>query len=114
MTFYNRNGILYIRLKGRRVSTKLTDTPTNRKLVKSYHKNDEFFHNLGIVTKGIPTVVELCERVLLEKEKIVKNTTYIAYSSLLNSRIKPFFEKRLITTIKKRDVLKFFNTFNDK
>lgn len=27
MTFYNREGILYVRLNGRRISTKLDDTP---------------------------------------------------------------------------------------
>ena len=35
MRLYNRNGILYIDINGKRTSSKLQDTPTNRKLLEN-------------------------------------------------------------------------------
>ena len=48
MTFYNRKGMLYARINGKRVSTKLKDTKANRKLFESYSKNDEFFKKFNV------------------------------------------------------------------
>ena len=56
-------------MNGKRVSTKLEDTPKNRKLVESYHKNDEFFNKFNI-NNGVPTVSELLNQVLEDKEEI--------------------------------------------
>ena len=68
MTFYSRNGMLYVRINSKRLSTKMTDTVKNRKLVESYYRNDEFFNKFEI-NKQVPTVLELCEEVLKQKEK---------------------------------------------
>ena len=113
MTFYNRNGNLYVRLDGKRISTKLKDTPNNRKMVESYHKNDKFFKKFNVTT-NVPTVVELCEEVLLEKFNSVKRTSYNAYESLFNSRIQPFFENRLINEIRPLHIKEFYDSFTDR
>ena len=43
MRLYNRNGILYIDINGKRTSSKLQDTPTNRKLLENQYKNCIYF-----------------------------------------------------------------------
>ena len=56
MTFYDRKGILYVRINGKRVSTKLEYSKENIKLYKSYAKNEEFFKKFDVI-KTSPTVV---------------------------------------------------------
>lgn len=113
MTFYNRNGKLYYRLNGKRVSSKLLDTPLNRKLLLSYHKNEEFLNKFDL-NKSFPTLVSLCDYVLNEKEKYLKATSYSSYSSLLQSRIIPFFKDKKVNEVLRKDILKFYSTFTDK
>lgn len=113
MTFYNRNGMLYARINGKRVSTKLEYSKENIKLFKSYAKNEEFFKKFDVMKK-VPTVVDLCKEVLEEKREILKRTSYTNYLSLLNSRIIPFFNKRKVTEIKPLDILEFYKTFTDR
>ena len=48
MTFYDRKGILYARINGKRVSTKLEYSKENIKLFKSYAKNEEFFKKFDV------------------------------------------------------------------
>ncbi|QNK85401.1 hypothetical protein HOO31_01945 [Aliarcobacter cryaerophilus] len=74
MRLYNRNGYLYIDINGKRVSSKLKDTPTNRKLLENQYKNDEFYKKFNVKTKG-KTVLEFCMEVLEEKEKKLQPTT---------------------------------------
>lgn len=112
MNFYSRNGILYIRLNGKRLSTKLPDTPKNRKLVQSYSKNEEFFNKFEI-NNHIPTVLELCEEVLQEKELVLKMSSYRTYVSLYNSRVVKFFDKE-ITFYKPKHIELWYKTFTDK
>ena len=88
MTFYNRNGVLYARINGQRVSTKLKDTKKNRKLFESYAKNDEFFKKFDVKV-DTPTIIELCEEVLEEKEMTLKATSLRAYLSLLIVELNP-------------------------
>lgn len=52
MRLYNRNGILYIDINGKRTSSKLQDNPTNRKLLENQYKNTEFFKKFNVKTKG--------------------------------------------------------------
>ncbi len=92
MTFYDRGGMLYVRINGKRVSTKLEYSKENIKLFKSYAKNDEFFKKFNVMG-NIPTVVELCKEVLEDKKDTLKRTSYTNYLSLLNSRIIPFLIK---------------------
>lgn len=110
MRFYNRKGILYISVNGVRKSTKLPYNKDNIKLVKSYHKNDEFFNKMGIV-KDFPKIVDICKEVL--EKKNIKQTSYLAYESLLNSRIVPFFGSKRVNEIKPKDIEKFYYTFSD-
>lgn len=112
MTFYSRKGILYARINGNRVSTKLKDTRQNRKLFESYANNDEFFKKFDI-DDYIPTILELCEEVLLEKESTLKGTSLRAYLSLYNSRIEPYFQDKLITEFKPKHVDIWYKTFKD-
>ncbi|MCT7549853.1 site-specific integrase [Aliarcobacter butzleri] len=113
MTFYNRNGMLYARINGKRVSTKLEYSKENIKLFKSYAKNEEFFKKFDVMKK-IPTVVDLCKEVLEDKKDTLKRTSYTNYLSMLNSRIIPFFNKRKVTEIKPLDILEFYKTFTDR
>lgn len=113
MTFYNRNGILYARINGQRISTKLKDTKENRKLFESYAKNDEFFKKFNVV-KNVPTIMELCEEVMREKEKKLKPTSFNTYSCFLKKHIKPFFDKKKITEIKPIHIKKWYDIFTDK
>lgn len=118
MNFYNRksnkfpkNGMLYVRINGKRISTKLEDTKANRKLFTSYSKNDEFFKKFNVVKDTVPTLVKLCVQVLDEKEKTIKATSYNSYLSLYNSRIFPFFKDMLVSDIKPIHIKEFYNTF---
>lgn len=113
MTFYNRSGMLYARINGKRVSTKLEYSKENIKLFKSYAKNDEFFEKFNVM-RNIPTVVDLCKEVLEDKKEILKRTSYTNYLSLLNSRIIPFFNKRKVIDIKPLDISEFYKTFTDR
>lgn len=112
MKFYNRDGVLYIRIDGKRISTKLKDTARNRKLVKSYHKNDEFFKRFN-VCKSIPTVNELCIEVLDEKEKDLKPNSYYSYLSLFNTKIKPHFTKP-VSYYEPIHIDTWYKTFTDR
>ena len=53
MRIYNRRHILYIDHQGKRLSSKLKDTPTNRKLLENQFKNDAFYKKFNVKTKGI-------------------------------------------------------------
>jgi integrase len=114
MTFYNRNGKLYIRINGKRISTKLKDTLPNRKLIQSYHNNSEFFNKFKLTVSEVPTLIHLCGIVLDEKEQILKQTSYASYSSIFHSRLKPYFKDIKVDAITRKDLLKFYNTFTDK
>jgi len=113
MKFYNRNGMLYVRINGTRVSTKLKDTKENRKLFESYAKNDEFFEKFD-VSKKQKTVLDFCIEILAEKEKVLKGTTMETYYSFFSSRIKPYFENKYPQEIRPKHVLEFYKTFTDK
>lgn len=113
MKFYTRNNILYVRINGKRISTKLKDTRANRKLVTSYSKHDEFLEKFD-VKDNIPTILELCEEVLLEKEDTLKTTSLRAYLSLYKSRIQPYFKDILITDLKPKHVHQWYKTIKDK
>ena len=93
MKLYNRNGILYIYLNGVRKSSGLKDTKENRKLLEKHHKKDEFYKKFDVKTEG-KTVIELCEEVLIEKEKRLQPTIMKTYYSLFENRIIPFFGKK--------------------
>lgn len=113
MNFYTRNKMLYIRIDGKRISSKLLDTPNNRKLIESYHKNDDFLTKFNLIKK-VPTLIFLCLDVLELKEKYLKSTSYSTYEALFNTRIKPFFKDKKVNEITRSDILRFYNTFNDK
>lgn len=112
MTFYSRNGILYVRINGKRISTKLKDTKENRKLVSSYHKNDEFFKKFN-VKKRVSNILDLCQEVLREKESSLKPTSYKVYTSIYNSSILPYFNK-YVTEVEPYDIDQWYKQFKSK
>lgn len=112
MTFYNRNNILYVRINGKRVSTKLEDTPKNRKLVESYYKNDEFFNKFNI-NSVVPTVSELLNQVLKDKESSVKKSTFNLYLFVATSKIYPYFKDKFVDKITPLDMSNFYKINND-
>lgn len=113
MRLYNRNGILYIDINGKRTSSKLRDTPTNRKLLENQYKNTEFYKKFNVKTKG-KTVLEFCREVLEEKEKKLQPTTMRCYYSLFESRIVPFFDKKYPHEITPLMLKNWYLTFKDK
>jgi integrase len=113
MRLYNRNGILYIDINGKRTSSKLQDTPTNRKLLENQYKNTEFFKKFNVKTKG-KTVLEFCREVLEEKEKKLQPTTIRSYYSLFESRIIPFFNKKYSHEITPAKIKDWYSTFKDR
>lgn len=113
MNFYNRNGVLYVRINNKRISTKMSDTPKNRKFFSNYYKQEEFLNKFNL-KKNIPTLISLCEDVLKKKEVTLKRTSYSSYESLFNSRIKPYFKDKRVDEIAKKDIFKYFSTFTDK
>lgn len=120
MTFFNRpnkkfkNGMLYARINGKKISTKLEDTLQNRKMFEKCYSNNDFLEKFGIVAKVSPTVISLCEDVLKEKESILKPSSISAYLSLFESKIVPYFDNKKVTDIKPLDIDKFYKTFTDK
>jgi integrase len=115
MTFYNREGVLYVRLNGRRFSTRMEDTLKNRKLFESYYKNDEFLKKFNLDTvKIVPSFCSVLESVLDDKELYLKNTSYNSYLSMYNSRIKPYFKDKKINVLTRKDILLFYGTIKDK
>ncbi len=113
MRLYNRNGILYIDINGKRTSSKLQDTPTNRKLLENQYKNTEFYKKFNVKTKG-KTVLEFCREVLEEKEKKLQPTTIRSYYSLFESRIVPFFDKKYPHEITPAKIKDWYYTFKDR
>ena len=93
MKLYNRNGILYIYANGIRKSSGLKDTKENRKLLENHYKNDEFYKKFDVKTKG-KTVIEFCEEVLKEKEKLLEPTSMQNYYVQLEKNILPKFDKK--------------------
>lgn len=120
MTFFNRpnknfkKGMLYARINGKKISTKLEDTPQNRKMFEKCYSNNEFLEKFGIAVKSTPTIVALCEEVLKEKESLLKSSSYAAYLSLFGSKIVPYFTDKKVIEIKPLDIDKFYKTFKDK
>lgn len=120
MTFFNRpnkkfkNGMLYARIKGKKVSTKLEDTLQNRKMFEKCYSNNEFLDKFGITIKSSPTVIELCEEVLKDKESTLKPSSHTSYLSLFESKIVPYFSDKKVTDIKPIDIDGFYKTFTDK
>lgn len=112
MTFYNRNGILYVSIKGVRKSTKLQYSKQNIKKFKSYFQDEEFFNNFNI-NKSVPTVLQLCHDILDEKEELLKYNSYRSYLCLINSKIKPYFKNSYVNEIKPIDIFNFYKIFED-
>lgn len=113
MTFFNRNGVLYARINGNRVSTKLKDTKANRKLFLSYAKNDEFFEKFN-VNRDVPSVLDMCEEVLRDKETTLRATSYDTYLSLYKNNIVPYFDKKKVTEIRPIDIKDWYKSFKDR
>jgi len=113
MTFYNRNGILYVSIGGRRISTKLEYSKDNIKLYKSYSQNNEFFKKFDVKNKN-KTIVDFCEEVLAEKDRKLSPTTMISYHSLYSSRIIPYFSKKYPQETTPLFLKEWYSTFTDK
>ena len=113
MTFYDRNGILYVPINGIRKTTKLKYSKENIKKFKSYYEDEEFFNKFDI-KKSVPTVIELCQMVLDEKESTLKRNSYRAYDNLFNTQIKPFFNDKIVSVITPSIIYDFYNSFSDK
>ncbi len=114
MTFINREGMLYVSIKGIRKSTKLPYNQKNIQKFKSYLQDDEFLQKFNVKKNNIKTVLQCCIDVLEDKEKILKSSSYSSYLALFTSIIEPYFKNKLVTDIKPLDINNFYNTFKDK
>ena len=114
MTFYNRNGILYTRVNGRRISTKLEYSKENIKVFKNHIEKEEFFKKFNINTKK-RTILEFCEEILEEKNKKLQPTTMNSYYSLFRSQIIPFFKNKYPNEIEPKHLKEwYYATFKSK
>lgn len=113
MTFYNRNGVLYVSSCGKRISTKLKYSKDNIKLYQSYSKNDEFFNKFSVMNKN-KTFLNFCEEVLNEKQKTLKPISHYCYSSLFSKWILPYFKDTFVQNIKPLQIKGFYDSFMDK
>lgn len=113
MTFFNRNGILYVSIKGIRKTTKLPYNQKNIQKIKSYLHDDEFLQKFNVKKDNV-TLQKCCLDVLADKEKTLKPSSYDSYFSLFSSYIVPYFKNKLVTEIKPLDINDFYNTFKDK
>lgn len=109
MTFYDRKGILYARISGKRVSTKLEYSKENIKLFKSYAKNEEFFKKFD-VKNNTKTVANLCEEVLIEKEKKLQQTTINNYWSNFRTHILPFVGNKYPHEITPKQIKEWYSS----
>ena len=114
MTFINRNGILYVSVKGIRKTTKLPYNQKNIQKFKSYLNDDEFLQKFNVKKSNVKTLVQCCIDVLADKEKTLKRSSYDSYFYLFTSFIVPYFKNTLVTDIKPLDINNFYNTFTDK
>ncbi|QKJ26793.1 tyrosine-type recombinase/integrase [Aliarcobacter cibarius] len=112
MTFYNRNGILYARINGKRVSTKLVYSKENIKLYKSYAKNEEFFKKFDVKNDSTKTIADLCEEVLIEKEKKLQQTTIDSYWSNFKTHILPFIGNKCPHEITPKQIKEWYSSIN--
>jgi len=113
VTFYNRNGKLYVSSGGKRISTKLKYSKENIKLYQSYSKNNEFFNKFSVINKN-KTFINFCEEVLVEKQKTLKPISHYCYVSLYSKWILPYFKNILVQDIKPLQIKFFYDLFNDK
>jgi len=113
MTFYNRKGILYVSIAGKRISTKLEYSKDNIKLYQSYTKNEEFFKKFSVRKKD-KTILDFCEEVLIEKEKRLQPTTMLSYNSLYYTKIIPYFNKKYPQDITPLFLKEYYSTFSSK
>ena len=68
----DHKGVLYVSINGIRKTTKLKYSKQNIKKFQSFYEDEEFFNNFNI-KKSVPTLLELCNEVLDDKEKDLKN-----------------------------------------
>jgi len=113
MKFYNRNGMLYVSIGDRRVSTKLEYSKSNIKFYESYAKNEEFFEKFSVRKKD-KSILDFCEEVLLEKEQRLQPTSMTSYYGQLRKNILPFFNKKYPQEITPLILKNWYLTFKDK
>jgi integrase len=112
MKFYNRNGILWFRIQGKREkSSKLPYTEANKRLLQNRFKNEKFFEKFNVKT-DMPYVADLCNEALENKQ--VKETTYKAYENIHANWIIPFFSKIRINEVKPITIKEWYDTFKDR
>ena len=84
--FKNRNGKLYYGFDGVFKSAGMKDTKVNRNIITSKFNNGLLDESLGIKTLGvakeIPKINDLIARVLDQREKVLKQNSYITYSKI--------------------------------
>jgi integrase len=107
LRFKNRNGVLYFGVGGRLQSAKKhlkkysKYTEINKNILKGKYKNGDLDVILGFEPEvKIPLLTEILENVLLEKSKVLKHNTILAYKSLYGNNMKDFFADFRINDIK--------------
>jgi len=106
LRFKNRNGILYFGVGDKLISSKLKFTNVNKNIIIGKFRDGRLNEDLGIgVNEGTPMINDLLKEVVKDKAVFVKHKTNIAYKSTLKN-ILPYFENRLVTSIKPIDIKK--------
>lgn len=114
LRFKNRKGILYFGVGDKLISSKLKYTNVNKNIIIGKFRDGRLNEELDIgVNEGIPKINNLLKEVMEEKVTFVKHKTLLAYRSSLNN-ILPYFEGRLVTSIKPIDIKKWHDTLIEK
>ncbi|MGE4457583.1 MAG: hypothetical protein AB7E13_11665, partial [Arcobacteraceae bacterium] len=105
LRFKSRNGVLYFGVGDKLKSSKLKDTKVNRNILSAKFRDGELDEELfGIENHVKTTINDLLYEVLKSKSISLKHKSILAYTSVLNNNIIPFFDGRYVATIKTFDI----------
>lgn len=108
LRFKSRNGVLYFGVGDKLKSSKLKDTKVNRNILSAKFRDGELDEELfGIENHVKTTINDLLYEVLKSKSISLKHKSILAYTSVLNNNIIPFFDGRYVATIKPFDIRKW-------
>lgn len=114
LRFKNRNGWLSYGIGDKFVAAGVKYNNINKNIFIKKFKDGQLNEDLGLGENvKIPSVKELLQEVMLDKEKRLKHKTLLAYRISCNSKIIPYFGDKLITNIKPIDIKKFQDSMID-
>lgn len=109
LRFKNRNGILYFGVGDTFKSSKLKYSKVNKNIIINKFKNGALSEDLKVIQVKSPTVESYLQRVILEKKKNVRHSTFDAYKSSF-ARISQYFDGKMTKEVKPIHIKNFFES----